>query len=203
LRGELGLPTETLLIGMIARNDPMKDYPNFLAAAERVATTSGAHFLVAGQGTERLDLPPALKGRVHLLGDRDDIPCILPGLDLLCLSSQFGEGSPNVLGEAMASGVPCIATDVGDCARMIGETGAIVPPRDSAALAARMLDWINRPAVDRAQAGCAARRRIEEHFSLEKITAMYRDLYAELLHSDPRAPSTEEPGIGDAQEPRP
>jgi glycosyltransferase involved in cell wall biosynthesis len=189
LRGELGIPAETVLVGIMARNDPMKDYPNFLAAAARVALASDAHFLVAGQGTERLDLPPALKGRVHLLGDRGDVSRLLPGLDLLCLSSQFGEGSPNILGEAMACGVPCIATNVGDCAFMIGDTGAIVPPRDSAALAARLLDWINRSPGDRANSGRAARQRIEELFSIEKVTAMYRDLYAELLRPDPPAPS--------------
>jgi glycosyltransferase involved in cell wall biosynthesis len=188
LRSKLGLSAEALLIGMIARNDPMKDYPNFLAAAERVAAVNpSTQFLIAGRGTEQLRPSSALEGRVHVLGDRGDIARILSGLDILCLSSQFGEGCPNILGEAMACGVPCVATDVGDSAFVIGDTGAIVPPSDATALAACMIDWINRGADARAQAGSAARCRIEELFSIEKVTAMYRDLYAELLHTDPAA----------------
>ncbi|MEI6985751.1 MAG: glycosyltransferase, partial [Rhodospirillaceae bacterium] len=154
LRGELGLPPEAAVIGLIARFDPMKDHATFLAAAELLARNHpGVRFVLAGQEVE--DGNPALAGanvgalagKVSLLGRREDIPQIMNALDLMCMSSAFGEGFPNVLGEAMACGVPCVATDVGDAAWILGDTGRVVPPRDPVALAvalAAQLEIIKR-----------------------------------------------------------
>jgi glycosyltransferase involved in cell wall biosynthesis len=187
-RRTLGVAPATLLVGMIARVDPMKDHPTFLAAAARVAATEAdAAFLLAGRGTESLPVPSALAGRCHALGERRDLPEILPALDLAVLSSAFAEGFPNVIGEAMAAGVPCIATDVGDAAAIIGDTGAIVPPRDPAALADAILAWLARGAGERAAAGAAARQRIVDRYSLASVVARYEALYAEFAAKGPAA----------------
>ncbi len=182
LRAELGLAPDTKLIGMLARFDPMKDHATFLAAAARLAhANAGVHFVLAGRGIEPANVAlagePALAGRLHLLGERADSARILAALDLATLSSAFGEGCPNVVGEAMACEVPCVATDVGDAARMIGETGRVVPPRDPAALAAAWAETLALSATDRAALGAAARSRIAEGYSLAAVRERYTALY--------------------------
>jgi glycosyltransferase involved in cell wall biosynthesis len=177
-RTSLGLDVFQPLIGMVARVDAMKDHAAFLDAASRVAARRrDVVFLLAGRGTESLAIPPLLHGRLHALGERADIPGILASLDLALLSSAFGEGFPNVLGEAMACGVPCIATAVGDSAAIIGDTGLVVPPRHPEALASAILSWLDRNAADRQRCGDAARRRIVEHYALPAIVERYRGLY--------------------------
>jgi len=114
------------------------------------------------------------------LGTRHDMASIYPALDMVTLSSAYGEGCPNVLLEAMACGVPCVATDVGDCARIIGDTGEVVQPRDPAALAAA---WERLAAKDAAQLGAAARSRVEALFALEHGLAQYEELYAGLVRN--------------------
>lgn len=183
-RERLGAGEAGLLIGMVARVDAMKDHATFFDAAARVAARrQDAMFVLAGRGTESLKCPPVLTGRLHALGERDDIASILASLDVAVLSSAFGEGFPNVLGEAMACGVPCIATDIGDSAAIIGDTGSIVPPRDGEALAGAMLDWMGRDPAALAQAKAAARRRVAEHYALPAIVERYQRLY-EGLGSD-------------------
>src|SRR5205823_8210436 len=121
-----------------------KDHRTFLAAAARLAASEPrARFVLSGTGTEpaNRELTDAiarlgLADRVVLLGERHDMPAFFAALDICALSSAYGEGCPNVLGEAMACGVPCVATDVGDSAAVIGDTGVVVPARDPAALAA-------------------------------------------------------------------
>ena len=185
LREELGLAEDTVLLALVARVDPMKDHTTFLAAARQVATArANAHFLLAGKDTQTLAPRVAelgLAGRMHLLGLRRDIEKIIPGVDIACLSSAFGEGFPNVLGEAMAAGIPCITTDVGDARAIIAHTGAVVPPRDPQALAKAMIDFIDRGAKFRHDLGQAARVRIETEFSLSNIIALYETLYESLL----------------------
>lgn len=177
-RQRLGLGEGEILVGMVARVDAMKDHATFLAAAALVAAhRPDVAFVLAGRGTESLALPAGLVGRLHALGERDDVAAILAALDLAILSSAFGEGFPNVLGEAMACGVPCIATDVGDSAAIIGDTGLIVPARDPQALAAAILSWLDRDPAARREAGAAARRRIIEHFALPAIVERYASLY--------------------------
>ncbi len=187
IRGELCLTDETPLIGLIARFDPMKDHTTFLAAAALVAHSQPrAHFLLAGLGVVpnnpafRATLTGDLAGRVHLLGPRDDIPRIMAALDLCCLSS-ISESFPNVLGEAMACGVPCVATDVGASALIIGDTGTVVPPACPEALAAALDAAVaGGPALWR-KWGAAARFRVEQNFSMAVVAKHYRDVYAGLL----------------------
>lgn len=185
LREELRLAEDTVLIALVARVDPMKDHATFLAAARQVATArANAHFVLAGKDTETLAPRVAelgLAGRVHILGPRHDVDRLIPGVDIACLTSAFGEGFPNVLGEAMAAGVPCITTDVGDARAIVAQTGAVVPPRDSQALAVAMIDLIDRGPKARYELGQVARARIENEYSLVHITARYETLYENLL----------------------
>jgi glycosyltransferase involved in cell wall biosynthesis len=196
LRGELGIADEAVVIGMSARYHPMKDHATFLAAAARLAARHPQLvLLLAGAGVDRANpdlaqriaqhgaLPP-----VRLLGERRDMHEVYPAFDIASLTSAFGEGFPNVLGEAMACGVPCIATDSGDAAAVIGPTGEVVPPRDPAALAAaweRLL--LAGPAVRQAQ-GAAARRRIAEHYGLGAMIRRYEALYRDLIEEDNAKP---------------
>jgi glycosyltransferase involved in cell wall biosynthesis len=187
LRATLGLGPNHRLIGMVARLHPMKDHENFLrAAAIALARHPGLVFLLAGHRCEP-DGPLAarasalgLGAAIRLLGQRDDVPAVLNALDVATLSSAHGEGFANVLGEAMACGTPCVATDVGDAAEVIAETGRIVPPRDPEALALAWLDLLARPSEVRRALGYAARRRMVERYEIGAIARRYADTYARL-----------------------
>jgi glycosyltransferase involved in cell wall biosynthesis len=188
LRAEWGVPDGVPLLGMVARFDPQKDHANLLAACARLQA-SGADFAAvlvgtgcdAGNAALVQQLAAAgLTQRVRLLGRRDDVPAVMAALDLHVLSSAYGEAFPNVLAEAMACGTPCVTTDVGDAAQIVGETGWAVPPRDAAALAegiaAALKEWRERPdewAVRR----CAARERVVEHFDIERMVTAYRAVW--------------------------
>lgn len=198
VRSNWRLPEGAFAFGMIARLDAMKDFGNFLLAASRVAERyPQAHFFLIGKGT-RADAAPIaavlnrtqlLSDRLHCLGQQQNIPRLLPALDCHVLSSAYGEGFPNVLGEAMACGVPCITTDVGDAASVVGEAGFVVPPRDSEALAAAMCRMIELSEKDRRILSETARQRIIERYSLDTVTAQYHDLYRSITASAAETPS--------------
>ena len=140
---ELGLRQDTRLIGLMARFHPMKDHANFIAAATILAADDPSlHFVLAGLWVDsnnsevrRLVESTGLPHRFHLLGQRHDVSRITAALDLACSSSAFGEGSSNAIAEAMACGVPCVVTDVGDSAFIVQNTGKVVPPKDTPAFA--------------------------------------------------------------------
>ena len=188
---EWQMPEDAVIVALVARVDPMKDHAAFLEAAQQVAKVRGnVHFFLVGKDTETLAPAVAAKGltdRVRILGYRSAIECLLPGVDVLCLSSAFGEGSPNVLGEAMACGVPCVSTDVGDARSIIGNTGLVVPVRDPASLAHAIIDLIDRGPAAREHLGRAARARIETEYSLARIVDRYTALYSDLSFNDPSA----------------
>jgi glycosyltransferase involved in cell wall biosynthesis len=189
IRKELGLDERAVLIGQVARYDPMKGQSLFLRAAGRLVR-AGARVSFVMVGQEVTPQNPALaevigeealEGRVHLLGRRDDTPRLYAALDILASPSVFGEGFPNVVAEAMACGVPCTVTDVGDSALLVGETGRVVRPGDPEALAAAWQELVSAGPRVRQQLGGGARRRVAEHFSLEKTIAAYQQLYEQLL----------------------
>jgi glycosyltransferase involved in cell wall biosynthesis len=101
-------------------------------------------------------------------------------LDVLVVSSAWGESFPIVLGEAMASGVPCVTTDVGDSAWIVGDAGIVVPPRDPEALAEGMARLITTDLETRRQLGIRARARIAQNFGLNSAIERYHDLYREI-----------------------
>lgn len=185
LRDELEITDDMIAIGLPARYHPMKDHDNFLAAAARLAAErSNVVFILAGPGTDRLNRPLAdaiayrgLDGRVRLLGNRDDMVRVYSALDVATLSSAFGEGCPNVLVEAMSCGVPCVATDCGDAAELLGPNGVVVPPRDPQALAAAWDRLFALGPRGRQTLGWEARKRIVALYDLGSITSRYDALY--------------------------
>lgn len=188
LREELGLDRDASLVGLIARDDPQKNHPGFIKAAELVhKTLPRVHFVLAGSGIDGNNKPlvsliarAGLTKYVHLLGRRNDIPQLMASFDLLA-SSSFGEAFPNVLGEAMACGVPCVVTDVGDSAEIIGEAGRVVVPGDMIALAQHLIELLQWPAEKRNQLGTCARQRVRERYEIGNVTRRYEEFYLQLM----------------------
>jgi glycosyltransferase involved in cell wall biosynthesis len=189
LRREIGVPLDAPLIGLIARFDAQKDHRSFLAAAGQVRkAVPNAHFLLCGTDADPANREIAswiddfdLGASCRLLGARSDIPAVTAALDVAVSSSAFGEGFPNVLGEAMAAGVPCVATDVGDSRMIVGDTGRIVPPKAPDALADAIIALLRLPADERRALGAAARQRIADEFEIGAIAARYLALYRATL----------------------
>ena len=174
------------LVGFVARYHPMKDIPNFLEAmAHLMPDDARLHCVMIGQdiGPENANLAHCFSKlpmeRVHILGQRDNIHHLMPAFDLFCLSSN-SEAFPNVLGEAMACGVPSVSTDVGDVRHLLGDTGKIVPMSDPRALSDALNSLLSIDARSRRLKVEAARRRIVENFSLPDITTRYANLYNSL-----------------------
>lgn len=187
VRDEWRLPGDTFLIGMVARYHPVKDHATFLKAAGLFHRRHPqVHFLMAGTGVDsgnrellRLIDSVGLEDSIHLAGERHDIPNLLVGLDVVT-SSSYGEAFPNVVGEAMACGVPSVATDVGDTARLLGTTGLLVPPRNSESLVEAWEKILALTAEARQTLGMAARARIIEIYDLPRTAQTYASLYIQL-----------------------
>lgn len=183
VRQELGIADHSLLIGSLTRHVPEKDIPNMLAAiAWLQKTMPDVHFMLAGEGM--VDTNPALhkllaalpdREKVHMLGVRTDASRLTAALDVATLSSRR-EAFPLFLAEAMAAGVPCVATDVGDIAEFVADTGLIVPAGDAAALAQAWAAILQQPEEQRRQLGNQARARVAERYSLGAVLDAYGDL---------------------------
>ncbi len=187
VRGELGIPAGAPVIGNLSRHDPMKDHPTFLHAV--IETHSDAWVVLAGIGTgpgnaaltNQIAIAGLAQERVLRLGERRDVPRLLAALDVAVLSSSFGEGFPNLVAEAMACGIPCVGTRVGDTALVIGECGRVVPPDDPVLLGHALGDVLALSPETRAALGARARQRIETLFSVPAMVAAYEALYRELV----------------------
>jgi glycosyltransferase involved in cell wall biosynthesis len=187
-RAALGVGPTTAVIGLVARLHPIKDHGTFFeASAELVKTHPDVVFVLAGLGLElgnpivnaffeRFGLDPA---HYRLRGTQDRIHQLLQACDVCTLTST-SEGFPNALGEAMATGVPCVATDAGDCRRLVADTGRVVPVRDARALADAWRWVLTLEPAERAQLGARARQRIIQTFALDRIVAQYVALYDDL-----------------------
>jgi glycosyltransferase involved in cell wall biosynthesis len=184
-RRELGIAGTTLLAGLIARAHPMKDHATFLQAAAVAARTMDMQFVLVGRGVpesvEIKDLLASLglAGKVRLLGERADVSGVMPALDV-AVSSSYSEAFPNVVGEAMACGIPAVVTDVGDSAQIVGGTGRVVPAKNAPALAEAIVEVLSMEPGERQSLGLAARRRIIEEYSLRMAADRYQQLYRDL-----------------------
>jgi len=191
LRAELGIAPDAPVVGQVARFDPMKDHPTALAAAARCcATDRRTRLLLVGDGDR--NYMAVVRSRVAelglgqnvlWLGTRTDMAAVYGACDLLVLSSRFGEGFPNVIGEAMACGVPCVATESGDTRRIIGDTGEVVPAGDAEALAAAWQRLLARRAAQGEALSSACRRRIVDQFSVESMVEATEAVLSEASHS--------------------
>lgn len=177
VRSEWGIGDEETVIGLVGRLDPMKGHSTFLRAAALVAERrTDVRFVCVGDGAgpyaeelRRLGHDLGFDRRLAWVGARRDVEAVYNGLDVACSSSVFGEGFPNVVGEAMACGVPCVVTDVGDAAWVVGDTGIVVPPGHPEALAAGMETLIGKTSGARLALGSRARARIVAEFSPNRL----------------------------------
>jgi len=191
LRYSLGLKKDTLLIGLVARYHIMKDHVTFLHSAGKLNKIyPEIHFVLVGKGVDKdnhllIKLIQDLKisKNVHLLGKRIDVHEITAGLDIACSSSSWGEGFSNAIGEAMACGVPCVVTNVGDSAWIVGETGIVVKPGDGKAFTDAMITLIKMSSEERLELGKLTRNRIIKNFSINIVVEQYEDLYQNLLNT--------------------
>ena len=188
LRDELGIDSNTPLVGIAGRSYPGKDHATFVRAAEAMAERRpDVHYLMAGQGLDSANealkqLAPRLVDArgLHLLGLRHDMPRVLAALDVFTLTSLV-EGCPNVVGEAMACGVPCVVTQsAGDGPAMVGDTGRVIPSRDPPALTEAWVDCLSLKADERTKLAASARARAEACYSLDAMRGRYRTLYARI-----------------------
>ena len=191
VRKELGIDDNHFLVGMIARLDPMKDHFGFLQGA-KIATSANPNlrFLCVGGGKEihRQTVEQSaeelrLNGTVQWLGERIDIERIYRALDIHTLTSR-GEGFPNAVAEAMASGVPNVATNVGAVSHIMGNTGRLVPPGNPEKLAAAWLDICAMSETQRNALAISCREHVCERFSSEVIIARMEHLYTNLANID-------------------
>ena len=181
VRAELDIPADVLAVGLVARVHPMKDHATFLQAAKRFGEMHPhSVFVLVGEGADaanrelgalidRLDL----RDRVRLCGRRSDIAAIDNALDIAASSSAWGEAFPNATAEAMACGVPCVVTDVGDAPAIVDDTGEVVPPRDPVALGAGA----------RRALGQRARARVIQHYAIDAGARQYANLYQAIAGS--------------------
>lgn len=188
LRAELGVLDRVSLVGLIGRYDPQKNHPGFFRAAKVLCEhTRCVHFVLAGQGVDEDNKTlvacvanAGVADRTHLLGLRNDMPALMASLDVLVLPS-YGEAFPNVLGEAMACGVPCVVTDVGDSAYIVGDTGRVVASGDMHGLASAVQELLMLTEQGKLALGSRARIRVSERFEISKVVRQYEEFYESML----------------------
>lgn len=185
-------PPGAFVIGTVGRLERVKDQPNLVRAFIHLMQTvpdarDRLRLVIVGDGSLRTEIERLLAeahvlDQVWLAGSRDEVPELLRSLDLFVLPSQ-AEGISNTILEAMACGLPVVATEVGGNAELVtaGETGRLVPATDPVALAAAIRSYVDDPDRMRAH-GAAGRRQIEARFSLEAMVAAYRAVYAAVLN---------------------
>lgn len=192
-RAALGLGMNQLVVGSVGRLDPVKDQVGLIHAfAQLLARWPRAVLVIAGDGPCRDELQALvtslrLSGQVRLLGERHDIPVVLGALDVFVLPS-IAEGISNTVLEAMATGLPIVATRVGGNPELVndGENGRLVPSKDPSALSAAVATYLEYPRL-RASHGQNSRLRAVEHFSLKRMSDEYCSLYHALTgHLTPR-----------------
>jgi glycosyltransferase involved in cell wall biosynthesis len=183
LRSVLGIPPDALLIGMAGRLHRHKDHKNFFAAARLLrAQLPDVHFVLCGEGLVAdnpklaAEVADGLQGHCHLIGLRREMPTFYAGLDIAA-NSSLSEAFPLAVGEAMACGIPCVVTDVGDSPAIVSETGRIVPARQPALMAEGWRELIDAGPEGRRILGDAARKRVVTHFSVTQFAERYQSLY--------------------------
>ena len=187
IRKSLYIPSDSFVIGITARFHPVKNHVGFLNAAGILSKTHpDVHYMMVGTNIDEdnkvltdVIAKHGLEKKVHLLGNRDDIPDVVNAYDVAALTS-LGEAFPLTLGEAMATSVPCVATNVGDNEFIIADTGRVVPARDDEALATAWKELVEMDKDAFKRLGEAAYQRTHEKFTLAQQVQQHEDLYLNL-----------------------
>lgn len=190
LRLELNIKKHENIVGFVARFDELKDHDNLLQALQIVkkkikdfkCLLIGANMIESNEILKAMIVKYDLENQILLLGERNDIPNIMNLLDIHVLSS-YSEAFPNVLCEAMACGTPCITTDVGDAAFIVGDTGWVVPIKDSRALSTSILNALtekNDSQENFKGRQMKARERIVKKFDIFKMIDDYDKIYKKI-----------------------
>lgn len=188
LRNQLGISREVSIVGIVGNITVYKDYPNFIEAAKIVAAQcEHVVFVVIGEDSSSLGervkalvRSSILKDQFYFMGSRRDLERLLPGMDIVCSSSET-EGFSNAICEAMACAVPCVVTDVGDSKVIVGSSGIVVPPANPEKLAQGILYILRSCSERRAAMGQAARRRIIDEFPINKMVSEHENIYSTVL----------------------
>jgi glycosyltransferase involved in cell wall biosynthesis len=191
IQKELGLSKQAKLIGMFARYHPQKDHDTFiLAAAKLLQKHPNVHFVLAGDGVDSSNkhlreklLQEGIQYNFHLLGSRQDMPYLCAGMNIVSLTSSYGEALPMTLCEAMSCAVPCVATDVGDTASLIGDTGKVVKPNAPQELADTWQVILEYSDMEYNRLCDQARSRIFEFYNQKDMIHNYKFIYKELIAS--------------------
>lgn len=179
-----------LVVGSLGRYNPDKDHENFIRAALLLCADSpNVKFLLVGRELNRdnktlisLIEAAGYSDRFVLLGERRDVAACLKAMDIFCLHSRT-EGFPNVLGEAMTVGLPCVATHVGDAAFLLGDAGIIVEPENCEALAEGLRRIIALNHNERVALGEKARQRVHDNFTMDCAKARFTTVYEQISAS--------------------
>ena len=179
---KIDIKKKLTLIGCVARYDPQKDHYNLLNALS-IIKSKNIDFVCALVGfninQNNIKLVSEIKRlglykHIKLLDQTNNISEVMNGLDLHLLSSSYGEGFPNVVAESMACGTPCVVTNVGDSAFIVGKTGWVVPPKNSIKLAKAIEKAIYEIGTRKWSKRCvSAKLRIKEKFSISEMIALY------------------------------
>ncbi|MFC5509844.1 glycosyltransferase family 4 protein [Massilia jejuensis] len=188
LRTECGFGKEDVVVGTLGRFNLDKDHENFVQAAGQLARRHARlRFLMVGKDldadNDQLMRWIGATGYAHrfvLLGERPDAAVCLAAMDIFCLSSRT-EGFPNAVGEAMAMGLPCVATDVGDVAALMADTGVLVPKANPAALARGVAKLMTFGTHYRQQLGRQAQERIRETFTMACVRQRFESIYENVI----------------------
>lgn len=189
VRRELGIDAGAKVVGRVGRFHPQKDYHGFVKAARIISDSDpGVCFVLAGENIDWNNRELAdwirqagLGDRFHLLGARNDIARLMAAMDVFVSSSIYGEGFPNVIAEALACAVPCVATDVGDSAEIIGRPDRVVPPGEYGALARAAAGVLSQDDARRRRDGEKGRNRVTGLFALDEMINRYETLYEQVL----------------------
>lgn len=185
IRNELKINVNSILIGQVGRFHPQKNHLGFLKSICSINNKfPGTHFLLVGKGITHNNalisnfiFKNNLSSVVHLLGLRHDIPAIMASLDILVSASTNGEAFPNVIGEAMSCGVPCVVTNVGDSVEIIGNSGVVANAFDSSDIAEKIIKLINLHPSERLKLSKDARQRVKLHYDIRNVIKLYESLY--------------------------
>ncbi|NMB53711.1 MAG: glycosyltransferase [Leptolinea sp.] len=189
-RALLGLNRDVPVVGLAARYDRQKDHETFFkSAAVVLQSLPDTHFLLCGEGITPKN--PVIRGwaagtgreeQFHLLGRWTDMPLFHAACDVEVSSSAYGESFSNVLGEAMACGIPCVSTRVGGAEEVLGETGQIVPPKNPEALGNAILTILKQPATKRQEMGMAGRERMLHNFDISLVAQEYSRVWNDMCN---------------------